>query len=155
MGAGSRRSTRPPGCLHPCLCAQSLSRDDLAVSKGRGEQADGQESLRLDANYFCERAWVDGFRGERRVGASRRLSPGSNLHPGLPGPEWPAGPGSRLAVPVPLGGSHPDPRLLGVRGKARAAQLLTAASPRPGLWNCRHSFLNTLVAEDWGVRVSE
>lgn len=104
---------RPPGCSHPCLCAQGLFRDDLAVSKGRGEQADGWESLRLDANYFCERAWVGGFRGKRRVGASRRLSPRSDLHPGLTGGcRVACRPWEPMAVPVsPWETTHPDTRL--------------------------------------------
>lgn len=146
---------RPPGGSHPCLCARGLFRDDWAVSKGRGEQADGRESLRLDASYFCERAWVDGFRGKRRVGASRRLSPRSDLHPGLTGPERLAGPGSRPAGPVPLGDNHPDPRPLGVRrggeGGAAASGCLPATGPVE---------LQTLVFEQacgggLGVRVSE
>lgn len=39
----------------------------LAVSKGRGEQADGWASLRLDASYYCEAGHVaDGILREKK-----------------------------------------------------------------------------------------
>lgn len=106
----------------------------MAVSKGRGEQADGWESLRLGANYFCERAWVDRFRGKRRVGASRRLSPRSALHPGLTGAEWLAGHGASRQSPSPGETTHPDTRLLGVwrEGEVSAAANGCFPSTRPG-----------------------
>lgn len=55
MGAALWSSLAHLGVRTP-VSALKASHDDLVVSKGRGEQADGWESLRLDANYFCERA---------------------------------------------------------------------------------------------------
>lgn len=52
---------------------------------------------------FVKEHGVDRFRGKRRVGASRRLSPGPDLHSGLTGSERLAGRGSQLAVPFTPG----------------------------------------------------
>lgn len=76
----------PSGCWCPCLCAQGLLHDVLAVSKGRGEQAARGGRLRLDANYYCEVEHVaDGIQKETKGWGKPTVVSGLDLHSGLPG----------------------------------------------------------------------
>lgn len=71
----------------------------MAISKGRGEPADGWEGLRLDASEYCQvEHVVCGVQREGRVGPNGRLSPGLDLRSGLTGGGWPAGCGGQLAL---------------------------------------------------------
>lgn len=78
---------------------------------------------------FVKEHGVDVFRGKRRVGASRRLSPRSDLHPGLTGAVRLAGHGSQLAVPSPWETTHPDTRLLGVRREGEVGAAANGCFP--------------------------